>query len=472
MRLRPRSLWAQLATLLIGVLLIAQLLSAALHFRDRGELLVHAAGFNTSERISGITRLLDSLDPEHRAAAVRALDLPPLRMHLTAVPEPLPAGNPKSPRARLFHRLLHYQLGEERTILVRVIEPEGGSEPDITADWGPPMGGSPHARMMHGRMMGLDVSPGPKTSFLVQVPLSQGQWVTFAYFLPETLAAWPWDLFLALMVLLVAVLLVSFFAVRWLIRPLSVLASAADELGRDIESAPLKEEGPVEVRRAARAFNTMQRRLTRFVEERTRILAAVSHDLKTPITRMRLRLEGMEHSPIKEKFDRDLLDMQAMVQASLDFMRGMAIKEPTRPIDMEALLESLADDAHDLGREVSVTGEAMASYPGKPLALKRCLGNLLDNAVRYGGAAEVVIRDGDGGLLILVRDDGPGLADEELERVFEPFYRVERSRNPESGGTGLGLSIARNIARAHGGDLTLHNRSDAPGLDAVLSLPR
>ena len=474
MRLRPRSLRGQLALLLIGVLLIAQLLSAALHFRDRGEALLHAAGFNTAQRIAGLVRVLDSLEPEHRPAVARALDLPPLRLHLSKDPAPLPKGDPGSPRTRLFHRLLHFELGEQRMIRISVIESDAGEKPSLVAAWGPPMEQAkrhPHRAMMQAHIMNAGIPPTPRTNFLAQVPLSQGQWVTFAYFLPQELATWPWDVLAALTILSVAVLSVSFFAVRWLVRPLSVLAVAADELGRNIHRNPLREEGPTEVRSAARAFNTMQRRVLRFVEERTRILAAVSHDLKTPITRMRLRLEIMENGGLKAKFERDLADMQHMVQESLDFMRGMAIEEPTKLVDMEALLESLTDNALDLGQSVEIKGRCLSPYPGKPLALKRCLANLLDNALRYGSEAEITIHDDAMELRIQIKDYGPGLSEDELERVFEPFYRTEPSRNAETGGTGLGLSIARNIAHAHGGDLTLRNHHGG-GLEANLALPR
>ena len=247
---------------------------------------------------------------------------------------------------------------------------------------------------------------------------------------------------------------------------------AADELGKDIQRPPLVEKGPAEVRRAARAFNTMQGRLGRFVEERTRILAAVSHDLKTPITRLRLRLEQVGDDAVRAKMERDLAEMQNLVQGSLDFMRGMALQEKTQPLDIDALLESLRDDAEDMGHSVAVSGEARAPYPAKPLALKRCLSNLVENAIRYGHRATIEVYDSEAELTLVVSDSGPGLPEEALSRVFEPFYRLEPSRNPDTGGTGLGLSIARNIARGHGGELTLKNGSDGKGLRATLTLPR
>jgi len=227
----------------------------------------------------------------------------------------------------------------------------------------------------------------------------------------------------------------------------------------------------MEVRRAAKAFNSMQERLGRYIRTRTGILTAMSHDLKTPITRLRLRAELLEQPELREKFVRDLSEMEQMVNATLGFMRGLDDREPLRAIDVRALAEALQADAEELGATVEVMGEPLAPFSGKSEGLKRALQNLLDNAVRYGRHAQIAIEDQADILNIVVRDRGPGIPEDQLERVFEPFYRLEASRNPGTGGTGLGLSIARNIAQTMGGELTLRNR-DSGGLEARLSLPR
>jgi len=468
---RPDSLWSRLILLFLGVLLLAQLLSAALHFRDRGEVLKYATGYDSALRIAGLVQVLDLLPEEQRQDAVKALDVPPLRVRLQEEATQYPKQSRELARTEMFHQLLHLRLGSERTAQVYI--PRSLTRGDAEESWEPPIDMTQPMWQMMGRHMGMQ---GPMLSsdfsFIVQVQLKGGQWASFAYRLPEELAAWPWDLLAGLLILLSAVLLVSFFAVRWLTHPLSELASAADELGKDIQRPALEERGPTEVRRAARAFNTMQRRLSRFVEERTRILAAVSHDLKTPITRLRLRLEHVGDDGLRTKMERDLVDMQNLVQGSLDFMRGMALQEKTQPLDLNALLESLRDDAEDMGHSVTIIGEARAPYPGKPLALKRCLSNLVENAIRYGQQASIKIQDSASELCLVVGDSGPGLPEEALSQVFEPFYRLEPSRNPGTGGTGLGLSIARNIARGHGGELMLQNGPDGEGLRAVLTLPR
>jgi signal transduction histidine kinase len=285
------------------------------------------------------------------------------------------------------------------------------------------------------------------------------------------LPRWPVRLLRNTFIVMAVMSVLSFVAVRWVTRPLHRLADAAEALGRDINRPPLAESGPVEVRRAAKAFNSMQERLGRYIRNRTGILTAMSHDLKTPITRLRLRAELLEQTELREKFVRDLSEMEQMVHSTLGFMRGLDDREPLRPIDVRALVEALQADAEELGHAVRVVGTPLSPYSGKPEGLKRALQNLLDNAVRYGREAEVVIEDQADVLNIIVRDRGPGIPEAELERVFEPFYRLEGSRNPGTGGTGLGLSIARNIAQSMGGDATVRNR-EGGGLEARLSLPR
>jgi signal transduction histidine kinase len=250
-----------------------------------------------------------------------------------------------------------------------------------------------------------------------------------------------------------------------------VLATAAEKLGEDINRPPLPETGPSEAQRAARAFNTMQRRLARFIADRTRIFTAMSHDLKTPITRLRLRTEMLEDEALRAKFDKDLGEMESMVTQTLDFMRDASAQEAVQRVDAMALLESLQTDYQDTGNKVEIEGGTVRPYPGRPLALRRCLTNLVDNAIRYGGRATIRLEDAADGLTIRVLDDGPGIPEAALEQAFEPFFRSEASRSRETGGTGLGLGIARNIARAHGGDLVLRNRAEG-GLEAILTLPR
>ena len=471
MRFWPRSLKGRLTLLLFSVLLVAQLFSAAMHYRDRLQILKEASGYNLAQRITGMVVVLDQSPPDRRETFARAMDVPPLHVALLDQPKNFSGEHPESTRASLFQRLLRFSLGQDRNIMVLMPEksvpkgsPVDSSVPRLPASMPERM-----RRMMESHM-GRPMSI-PVAGLVAQVQLTGGKWALFTYQFPDELVVWPLDLLMGLLVLLLAVWLVSYIAVRWLISPLSTLAQAAEELGKNIGHAPLSTNGPLEVRQAALAFNTMQQRLARFLDERIRIFTAISHDLKTPLTRMRLRIEQIDDRKLYQSFEHDLADMQAMVQSSLDFMRGIDLQEEPRPIDIDALTGSLAEDAQEAGDRVRVLGSATRPYPGRPLALKRAIRNLLGNAIRYAGSAEVEIRDSDTELRILVRDDGPGIPAELLEKVFEPFFRVDGSRNSATGGTGLGLSITRSIARAQGGDLVLRNRPQG-GLEAELILPR
>ena len=201
------------------------------------------------------------------------------------------------------------------------------------------------------------------------------------------------------------------------------------------------------------------------------MLTALSHELKTPLTRMRLRAELLDDDEQRARFESDLKDMEAMVTQTLEFMRGLGRHEPRAAVDLDAMLAALRDDNRTMGRELLIEGHAHAPYVGAASLLKRCLANLIDNALAYGGSATVRIDDHDGQVALHVLDHGPGIAEAQLEQVFEPFFRLEASRSRATGGSGLGLGIARNIARAHGGDVVLHNRPQG-GLEAVLTLPR
>jgi signal transduction histidine kinase len=465
MRLLPRSLFGRLMLVLSAGLILAQLLSAAINLVERDSVLVRASGMQPAQRIADIVTLLDSLTPSERARIVGILNVPPLVVSLDRMPSSEDSEATGGARAAMFSSVLLTALGDDRPIRVAIT----GTPPE----WAPGAGrGRGQGPMGAGPMggPGMHRFPPDGISFLIQVRLQDGTWATFDTQVTQESASLPWRVLLTLAILLAAVLLLSFIAVRWVTRPLQLLATAADELGRDINRPPLPEGGPVEVSRAARAFNTMQTRLVRFIDERTRLLTAMSHDLKTPLTRMRLRAELLEDENLHQKFEADLLEMEAMVTQTLEFMRGLSHREPTQIIDIIGLLESLKADNEAMGRTITIDGRVTRPFKGMPQLLKRCLANLADNAVLYGRSAEIRVEDGPDQLSVYVRDHGPGVPETEIEKVFEPFYRLENSRSRETGGTGLGLSIARNIAQAHGGDIHLRNYEDG-GLEAILTLP-
>lgn len=260
------------------------------------------------------------------------------------------------------------------------------------------------------------------------------------------------------------------FVARMTMRPLQHLARAATELGHNIEREPLPEKGALEIRQAAAAFNAMQARVRKHIHQRAHILAAITHDLQTPLTRMRLRLEKIEDPQLKDKLAGDVAAMQAMVREGLDLVRSMESTEAMQKMDLDSLIDSVCDDAADAGQDVNKHGVVGASTMARPLALRRCLGNLIDNAAKYGKRASVQVAREGNKAVIRIRDEGPGIPEHEIEQVFEPFYRVESSRSRHTGGTGLGLTIARNIAVQHGGDIRLRNHPDG-GLEATLELP-
>jgi signal transduction histidine kinase len=273
-----------------------------------------------------------------------------------------------------------------------------------------------------------------------------------------------------------AVIVVGLVAVRWATKPLQQMASAATAFAHDLDAAPLEVSGPTEVRRAAEAFNFMQQRLRQLVVERGRALAAVSHDLRTPLTRMRLRAELVDDPALQEKLNADIDAMQGMVNSVLAYLRGLEDAEPMQPINMEALLSSVVEDEQALGRRVSLEEAApghMAPAPlvGKLSVLKRAVTNLIDNAVMHGGNVAVRTEDSPAALRVVIEDDGPGIPEADRARVTEPFVRLDVSRSLDTGGVGLGLAIVRDAAAYHGGQLILENRTEG-GLRAVLVLPR
>lgn len=241
--------------------------------------------------------------------------------------------------------------------------------------------------------------------------------------------------------------------------PLSVFASAAERLGVDVNAEPLNEKGPPEVRRATRAFNTMQTRVKRYIQDRTQMLAAISHDLRTPITRLRLRAEFVDDDQQREKMMHDLNEMEAMIAETLVFARDDAANEPASHIDVAAVVANLCGELRFSGREVTYAGPDSHEFLTRPLAFKRAISNLIDNAIKYGNTAHVTLAPSPAELRLYVDDTGPGIPVNEMDRVFQPFVRLESSRSRETGGAGLGLTIARNAIRSMGGDVELENRA-------------
>jgi len=320
----------------------------------------------------------------------------------------------------------------------------------------------------------------PETApvLVAQVPIGEGEWLYLAgllrepYYLTEARYL-SVDQLLFVLIILAILLVVSWVMIRWLTRPLTKLASAARHLGTDIEYdlKPLQVEGTREVRETAIAFNFMQERVLRFIEDRERMFSAISHDLKTPITRIRRRSELMDDSDVKRKMIVDLEELDAMVKGALDLGKSTDIHESIHAINVNQLVRTFKDEFKLMGSDIEIRGIARRPFFGKPLALKRAISNLINNAIFYGKEVRIDLVDTRAELKIYVVDKGPGIPEEKLEKVFDPYVRLEGSRNRNTGGAGLGLSIARNIIHAHGGSLHLRNRVGA-GLEAGIILPR
>lgn len=314
-----------------------------------------------------------------------------------------------------------------------------------------------------------NAGPARSGDLLVQVALPQGQWALLNVSAGNFKHSWSrfagrlgiWFLIIALL---------SVLAARRLAEPIDDFGRAAEQLGTGQDVSPLAERGPRELRVATRAFNQMQERLRRFLEDRTRMLAAISHDLRTPLARLRLRAELMEDEDQRAETRADLDAMSEMIRATLVFARDDAQREQANLVDLSVLVADICDDIAELGGDVSFAAASHVSARCQPTAIGRAAANLIENAVKYGGCARVQLVNETHGVALVVDDDGPGIPLDEQEKVFAPFYRLEHSRNRDTGGVGLGLAVSRTIAREHGGDVKLFNRTPS-GLRVRLELP-
>jgi signal transduction histidine kinase len=453
----PETLFGRLFAATVAVVTVALLILLSIVMRERRELVFSESGSSAAAAsIVEVSRQLAQLPPEARDSMVAQLRAqnPPRHPH--------DHSRENFPRAQqAFAAEVQSSLGNQFTVTAR--PPRLGHRRVIVLDRDMP----PEPPPGEGRRGG---GPGGRM-FDVLVTLPDGDRVAFRTSSPRGTPPFPKHFIFELGLLTIMLGIVLYAMTRTITRPLGDLAAAADAVGRGTTVPPLKERGARELKRATHAFNAMQDRLKRYLDSRTRVLAAMSHDLRTPITRLRLRVESIEDETLRARCVEDLDEMTRMVRGALSVFRGLNDEEPAVPVDVDTLLQELQRRYAEVNADVAIEGRATAPVQGKPLALKRCLGNLVDNALQYGERATVAVSDTADELTIRVLDDGPGIPEAEIERVFEPFYRLESSRNRATGGTGLGLSIARDVAQAHGGSLTLANRSGG-GLEAKLVLPR
>ncbi|MEJ2122144.1 MAG: ATP-binding protein [Alphaproteobacteria bacterium] len=390
------------------------------------------------ETAAGVAAMIDRMPPEIRA---RALDAATGRDLKLSWSKTRPAGRLRARRweTRWIARRMRESLSARGLTTIEV--------------------GTPTDRKRRGEPL------------VAHVRLTDGSWLSFS--VPERMHGPPRPgTFLAtIAVIALGAIGLAVLVSRRVTRPLRRFSAAAARLGTDVDAPPMDEAGPSEIREAAEAFNQMQRRIRRFVEDRTRMLAAISHDLRTMLTRFQLRADYIEDNEQRAKAVEDIARMREMLDATLSLARDDAAAEPTTAVDLSSLLQTLCDDLADAGHTVAYAGPDRVTLAGRPVALGRAVANLIDNAVKYGGEAEVHLEERTADVVITVADRGPGIPAGQREQVFAPFFRLEQSRSRETGGTGLGLALARNIVRGHGGDITLEDR-EGGGLVARVVLPR
>ncbi|MGE8186546.1 ATP-binding protein [Pseudomonas sp. NPDC086278] len=423
----PRSLASRLSLILLVGLVLTQALSFGVQYYERYESAKNTMLGNLETDVSTSIAILDRLPAAERAGWLQQLERRNYRYLLDE-------GTPGSP------------MSDTPIAVTSIKEAIGKDYPMTVSDL-----------------------PGPQKHFQVHLKLADGSPVTIDV-RPAMVPLSPW-LPIVLLGQLALIIACAWLAVRIAVRPLTRLSKAVDTLDPNTHAVLLDEKGPIEVAHAAKAFNSMQARIAAYLKERMQLLAAISHDLQTPITRMKLRAEFMDDSSEKDKLWNDLGEMEHLVREGVAYARSIhgATEESCR-IDLDSFLDSLVFDYQDMGKDVSLSGRSDAVIETRPHALRRVLVNLTDNALKFAGAAELRVEAVNGCLSVKIMDRGPGIAEEELAQVMEPFYRVENSRNRSTGGTGLGLAIAQQLALAIGGSLTLSNR-EGGGLCAQLKLP-
>jgi signal transduction histidine kinase len=445
-RLIPDTVAGRTLLVLILGITISHVLSMALYFTDRATALLFTGGEHVGDRVALVSRIAEGSSPSERAHIIKLAEDPRLRISLTDQ-SALGAGPADGWRARVLRSAVESHLDDpdRQKFRLRYVGP-GAVATNLGAEF----------RDAHV----VDVS----------LQLSDGNWLNF------TAPVYPRDPLLSLrfvlsmVVMIAAVVILSAIVVHHVVAPLRTFASAAERLGVDVNAPPLPESGPREVRRASQAFNEMQQRIRRFVEDRTQMLAAISHDLRTPIMRLRLRAELIDEEEERERALADLDEMERMIASTLSFARDDAAKEARETVDLVALVQRVCDSIEDAGLAVDFEGAGRVAYACRPNALRRALANLIENAARYGNKAGVNLLTGEDAVVVRIDDQGPGIPEDQIENVFKPFHRLEASRSRETGGIGLGLTVARTIVRAHGGDIHLENRAEG-GLRVEVILP-
>ncbi|MGH6896231.1 MAG: ATP-binding protein, partial [Geminicoccaceae bacterium] len=448
-RLWPRRLAGQLIALLLLALILSQAASVLIFMDERRIAIRAAERKQILERTASVVRLIESTPPALHGQILGSASTGHLRFWLAEerAARTDQAGRIDNHLQRRLKSLI--DDGLVREVVVDLRDDDGlwriddddddrgrGDVVPARADEVGPDGDR------DDRRRGLRRHHRAAQSLLISARLDDGRWLNAGMSVPAPSPRWALPSLLSMGVMAVALSLIVILMVRRITRPMAQLAAAAESVGRGETVAPLAEQGPLDVRQTTRAFNQMHQRLQRFVQDRTRMLAAISHDLRTPITSLRLRAEFVEDDETRARILETLDEMQRMTEATLAFAREEAAREETRTVDLGALIESLCEDLAEMGMDVVFTGAEKTPYPCRPVSLKRGVRNLVENAVAYGQRARVALERTGEAFEIMIDDDGPGIPEADFERVFAPFVRLEESRSKETGGIGLGMAIA------------------------------
>jgi len=452
--LLPKSLMGQTMLVLLVGLTLSHIISLMIYTNNQTEVLIRMSGHHVAQRVASVVHLLVKTPKAERHRVFSALNEPSFRLFIAS-------GNLHNHSddrhwlSREIKRILQQKLIADEVGEIRVKTEHFKPNPNNPSE-------DQATRIMQ--------ETTPHIIFRIVIELGNGQRLHFISSIPEPAPFWSSGAVYSLLLTGLVIALLSIWVVQRLTTPLREFAEAADRLGKNMQAPALPEKGTIELHRAARAFNKMQQRLQRFIEGRTRMLAAISHDLRTPITLLRLRTEVVEDEEEKQKMLSTLNDMETMIASTMTLAREELRTEDIKNVDLSALLESLCLDMEDRSYAVVRNLPEKILYPCRSTAMKRALSNVLENALKYGNEVGIEMRCLSEKIEIQINDAGPGIPEEKLEEVFSPFYRLEPSRNSETGGIGLGLSITQAIIHAHGGEITLSNRPKH-GLQVNIRLP-
>ncbi|THB65048.1 MAG: HAMP domain-containing protein [Gammaproteobacteria bacterium] len=456
MRILPKTIFGRLLMLLTVSLVVSQIIITFVFLHDRQDIIHKNRWHLIANKVANTVELFNRLEEEQHPLLLKTINSPGIKARF------IPANKiirphispPHNNTAKRLYSMLKNSIGEKSEIRVRhkILKPP------------------PKENRLRGNNRWRK-NRGTANGFIIQIQINNGKWLEIkSRSLYRDNNPWPLKLVIASAIVLVFILIASFIFARFITKPLVILGNAAEKFGKSITTTPIEEKGTAEIANTAAAFNKMQRNLQTYISDRNRILSAVSHDLKTPITRMRLRTEMLDNEKITEKFIYDLDEMNSMINGTLEFMRGESAKEAPCEIDFSGFIETIGNDWIEMGKNLKTDCPPNITTKTKPLSIKRAINNLINNAFRYSESVSMLISVNEEIITIKICDKGPGIREEMLEKVFDPFEQLDSSRNKNNGGHGLGLSIARNIIRANAGELKLYNAKEG-GLCAEINIP-